>query len=78
MANLIMCRFTGGFWLIVMLVNYRVLRIIAEIILDIAMIWITRGCWLIAMAILAVAKPVISDWMDRRQKNKRRKKHRRS
>lgn len=81
LGNLAMCRLTGGLWLIVMVLNTKILKIIAEVILNLVLIWVTRGYWLIVIAIMAVVRPVISDCMKRRQRNKRmkrRKRHRRS
>lgn len=77
-ANLIMCRLTGGLWLFVMLFESRIFWIMLRILFNMMMVYITRGWWLVCIALRVMLEPIIKDYIEERQKHKHRKKHRRS
>lgn len=78
-ANLIMCRLTGGIWLIVMVFESKIGRLIVRTLIDLILVYFTHGWWMLIVAIRAMVTPMIKDYMDdkRKQKHKKRK-HRRS
>lgn len=80
-ANLIMCKLTGGLWLFVMIFESKIGRTILRILSDLVLVYFTHGWWILIVAIRTVVEPLIKDRMEERRRQKyrnKRRKHRRS
>lgn len=64
-ANLIMCRLTGGLWLFVMGFRTRIGKRILKLLLNLVLAYATGGLWVIFMAFRLIVRPIVSKMINK-------------